>query len=75
MTDIGPSLSKLRRDWRDEGVVEVPTGMIARRVLYGAMVRLDIGQALTVERIGERLIRITNSTGPGAPVSRRTFVG
>jgi hypothetical protein len=57
MGDIGPSLTKLRRDWR-EGSVEVPAGMIARRVLMGAIDKLGEGQSLIVSRVGDRRFRI-----------------
>lgn len=57
MIDIGPSLTKLRRDWKD-GAVDLPTGMIARRVVFGAISQLAIGSAITIERTGERSLRI-----------------
>lgn len=61
MTDIGPSLTKLRKDWRDDATVDVPTGMIARRVLHGAMARMAVGETLTIERVGERSVRIAKA--------------
>jgi hypothetical protein len=59
LADIGPSLAKLRRDWRAAGEVVVPTGMIARRVILAAIDKLPAGQSLTVERVGERALRIS----------------
>lgn len=58
MADIGPSLAKLRADWRAGADIEVPTGMIARRVILAAIDKLPAGQSLTVERIGERRLRV-----------------
>lgn len=68
MTDIGPSLSKLRRDWKD-GCAEIPDGMIARRVVYGVLSRLPVGERISIERIGERKLRIVRDISP-TPVER-----
>lgn len=58
MGDVGPSLDKLRRDWKLGADVEVPAGMIARRVILSAMDRLPEGATLTIERVGDRRFRV-----------------
>ncbi|UIJ43809.1 hypothetical protein LZK98_11970 [Sphingomonas cannabina] len=58
MTDIGPSLEKLRRDWSETSSAEAPTGMIARRVIGGVLDKLPVGGSVTIERIGERRLLI-----------------
>lgn len=58
MTDIGPSLAKLRRDWQESGEVEVPQGMIARRILNAMADKLAGGEQLVVTRIDARTLRI-----------------
>lgn len=58
MADIGPSLAKLRRDWQESGEVEVPSGMIARRILNAMADRLAEGERLVVTRVDARTLRI-----------------
>lgn len=66
MTDIGPSLAKLRRDWQESGEVEVPQGMISRRILNAMADKLAEGEQLVVTRVDARTIRIALSrTGRG----------
>jgi hypothetical protein len=66
MTDIGPSLSKLRRDWQESGEVVAPQGMISRRILNAMADKLAEGEQLVVTRIDARTLRITLShTGRG----------
>jgi hypothetical protein len=66
MPDLGPSLDKLRRDWRDSGDIETPNGMITRRVLDGMVRTLAIGEVLQVERVSERRVRIRRAASmPG----------
>lgn len=61
MGDVGPSLAKLRRDW-STGTVEVPAGMIARRVILAAVDKLPVGSTITIERTGERGYRVTHGS-------------
>lgn len=59
MPDLGPSLAKLRRDWSADGSVELPTGMIARRVVCSLMRGLAPGDTMTIERLSARRLRVT----------------
>jgi DNA invertase Pin-like site-specific DNA recombinase len=58
MADIGPSLAKLRRDWQESGEVEVPQGMIGRRILNAMADKLEEGEQLVVTRVDARTLRI-----------------